>query len=120
VKLSVGCCQVMQDIVAHMILDPHSNTYDLHYILDHQEVCQEAYFFLRYGGCDKATQRRIMAKVHSGCQQYKANPTAHFAGCIKKDGLKSQQVRADILHLCKLYGEEQVCACPTPTCAPHL
>jgi hypothetical protein len=98
----------MQNILEHAILDPHTKQYTLHFILENVEVCQAAYFYLRYGNVNKATQRRIMAKVHSGAKQYFLKPSNHFGGVTKKEGTKANQVREDILYLCKIYGEEQV------------
>ena len=78
-----------------------------HYILLSYEVCQDAYFFLRYGDISPSTKGRIMAKIMEGLSEWSSNPSGMLLPYVKKDGLLKDQVCADILHLAEVYGDKQ-------------
>ena len=78
-----------------------------HYFLLRVEVCQDAYFFLRYGDVSPSTKGRIMGKILKGLSEWNSNPLGMLEPYVKKDGLLKDQVCADIMQLAEVHGDKQ-------------
>ena len=99
--------EVFKELEAHIQHHPATKTATAHYFILRREVCCDAYFFLRYGGVHPSQKRRILDKLERGQRSWAQNPDWFAKSYVRKDGLKCDYVKAKILTLAKIYGDEQ-------------
>ena len=100
--------EVVKDIVSRMQYDPETEVTTLHYFLNRREVCQDAYFHLRYGLISPSTKQRVLGFLERGLTHWESEAKdKHMRIVNKPGGLKRDQVRTDILCLAHSFGDQQ-------------
>ena len=100
--------EVVKDIVSRMQYDPETDVTTIHYFVNRSEVCQDAYFMLRYGIISPSTKKRILDFLGRGLTHWESEAKQrHVRMMAKPGGLKRDQVMADIMYLAYQFGDQQ-------------
>ena len=99
--------KVFDDIMARIVVDPYTRQSTLHYFLEGIEVCQDAYFFIRYGNVHPSTKTRILLQLEAGASEWETKWATKMEPVIRADGLKRDACVYAIYALARTYGDLQ-------------
>ena len=99
--------KIFEDIISRIEVDPYTRQATLHYFIQSVEVCQDAYFFLRYGHVHPSTRTRILGLLESGASEWETQWQSKMEPIVKAEGTKRDAAVYAIYWLALSYGDLQ-------------